>query len=128
MKSLIAKRSVIVKKRKTSITLEDDFWQALHEIPKLRRVSVTRLIGSIDAEREFANLSSAIRLFVLGFFKERQSRRYPTLGLGLGGWGIRGEPRPTPPLRTEGSKGWRDNTRLKLFSAGSVIPGRSREH
>ena len=74
MKSLIAKRSVIVKKRKTSITLEDDFWQALHEIPKLRRVSVTRLIGSIDAEREFANLSSAIRLFVLGFFKERQGR------------------------------------------------------
>ena len=79
MKSLIAKRSVIVKKRKTSITLEDDFWQALHEIARLRRVSVTRLIGSIDAEREFANLSSAIRLFVLGFFKERQSRRYPTL-------------------------------------------------
>jgi predicted DNA-binding ribbon-helix-helix protein len=32
MKSLIVKRTIIVKKRKTSITLEDDFWQALHEI------------------------------------------------------------------------------------------------
>jgi predicted DNA-binding ribbon-helix-helix protein len=77
MKSLIAKRSIIVKKRKTSVTLEDDFWQALHEIAILRRVSVTRLISSIDADREFANLSSAIRLFVLKFFKEEHGRRRP---------------------------------------------------
>ena len=79
MKSLIAKRTVVVKKRKTSITLEDDFWQALIEIARLRRVSVTRLISSIDADREFANLSSAIRLFVLRFFKEGEPRRHPTL-------------------------------------------------
>ena len=79
MKSLIAKRSIIVKKRKTSVTLEDDFWQALIEIARLRRVSVTRLISSIDADREFANLSSAIRLFVLRFFKEERGRRHATL-------------------------------------------------
>jgi predicted DNA-binding ribbon-helix-helix protein len=80
MKSLIAKRSVMVKKRKTSITLEDDFWQALNEIAMLRRISLSRLISSIDADREFAaNLSSAIRLFVLRFFKEREPRRHPTL-------------------------------------------------
>ena len=80
MKSLIAKRSIMVKKRKTSITLEDDFWQALREIARLRRISLSRLISSIDADREFAaNLSSAIRLFVLRFFKEEQGRRYPTL-------------------------------------------------
>ena len=72
MKSLIAKRSIMVKKRKTSITLEDDFWQALREIARLRRISLSRLISIIDADREFAaNLSSAIRLFVLRFFKER---------------------------------------------------------
>jgi predicted DNA-binding ribbon-helix-helix protein len=79
MKSLIAKRSIMVKRRKTSITLEDDFWQALREIAMLRRVSLSRLISSIDADREFANLSSAIRLFVLRFFKEEQGRRHPTL-------------------------------------------------
>ena len=76
MKSLIVRRSVVVKKRKTSISLEDDFWQALREIAKLRRVSLSRLISSIDADREFANLSSAIRLFVLRFFREQ---RHPTL-------------------------------------------------
>jgi predicted DNA-binding ribbon-helix-helix protein len=70
MKSLIAK---------TSVTLEDDFWQALHEIARLRRVTLSRLISSIDADREFANLSSAIRLFVLKFFKEEQGRRRPML-------------------------------------------------
>jgi predicted DNA-binding ribbon-helix-helix protein len=79
MKSLIVRRSVMVKKRKTSISLEDDFWQALHEIARLRRVSLSRLISSIDADRQFTNLSSAIRLFVLGFFKEEQALRHPML-------------------------------------------------
>ena len=80
MKSSIGKHTVVVKKRKTSITLEDDFWQALCEIASLRRISMSRLISSIDADREFAaNLSSAIRLFVLRFFKKGEARRHPTL-------------------------------------------------
>jgi predicted DNA-binding ribbon-helix-helix protein len=79
MKSLIIKRSVFVKNHKTSISLEDDFWQGLIEIARSRRVSVSRLLTSIDADREFANLSSAIRLFVLRFFKEEQAERRPML-------------------------------------------------
>ena len=79
MKSMITKRSVMVKNHKTGVTLEDDFWQALHEIARLHRVSLSRLISSIDADREFANLSSAIRLFILKFFKEEQARRRPML-------------------------------------------------
>jgi predicted DNA-binding ribbon-helix-helix protein len=79
MKSSIGKHTVVVKKRKTSISLEDDFWQGLLEIARSRRVSLSRLISSIDADREFANLSSAIRLFVLRFFKEEQGRRRLTL-------------------------------------------------
>jgi predicted DNA-binding ribbon-helix-helix protein len=71
MKSSIGKHTVVVKKRKTSISLEDDFWQSLHEIARLRRVSLSRLITTIDADREFANLSSTIRLFVLRFFREQ---------------------------------------------------------
>ena len=72
MKSLIVKRSVMIENRYTSVSVEDDFWQALREIAMLRRVSLSRLISSIDADREFANLSSAIRLFVLRFFRERR--------------------------------------------------------
>ena len=77
MKSLIAKHSVMVKDHKTSVSLEEDFWQALIEIARARRVSVTRLITSIDADRELTNLSSAIRLFVFRFFREQQGRRRP---------------------------------------------------
>jgi predicted DNA-binding ribbon-helix-helix protein len=79
MQSLIAKRSIMVKNQKTSVSLEDDFWEGLREIARLRRVSLSRLITSIDADRELTNLSSAIRLFVLRFFRERQDRRRPKL-------------------------------------------------
>ena len=79
MKSLVVKRSVVVKKRKTSVSLEDDFWKSLKVIAKSHQQNLSHLIQEIDQNRQFANLSSAIRLFVLGFFKERQSRRYPTL-------------------------------------------------
>ena len=79
MQSLIAKRSIMVKNQKTSVSLEDDFWEGLREIARLRRVSLSRLISSIDADRQFTNLSSAIRLFVLGFFKEEQALRHPML-------------------------------------------------
>jgi predicted DNA-binding ribbon-helix-helix protein len=79
MKSLIGKHSVVVKNQKTSVSLEDDFWQGLHEIARLRGVSLSRLINRIDADREFTNLSSAIRLFVFRFFKEEQGRRRLTL-------------------------------------------------
>jgi predicted DNA-binding ribbon-helix-helix protein len=79
MKSLVIKRSLPVKNRKTSVSVEDDFWQALREIARSRRVTLSQLLSSIDADRQFANLSSAIRLFVLRFFKEEQGRRHPTL-------------------------------------------------
>jgi len=65
MKSTVVKRSVILNGRKTSVSLEDDFWQALNEIADGRRVSVSNLVQTIDHERRNANLSSAIRVFVL---------------------------------------------------------------
>jgi predicted DNA-binding ribbon-helix-helix protein len=69
MKSLVVKRSVIVKNRYTSVSVEDDFWQSLKVIAKTHQQSLQQLIEEIDQDRTFANLSSAIRLFVLGFYK-----------------------------------------------------------
>ena len=69
MKSLVSKHSIIVNKRKTSISLEDDFWQSLKQIAESRKQSRYHLIEEIDRDRTFSNLSSAIRLFVLGFYK-----------------------------------------------------------
>jgi predicted DNA-binding ribbon-helix-helix protein len=67
MKSLVVKRSVVIAGHKTSVSLEDAFWKALKEIAALRNMALSELVASIDVSREHANLSSAIRLFVLDF-------------------------------------------------------------
>jgi predicted DNA-binding ribbon-helix-helix protein len=68
-RSPIAKRSVLVGGRKSSVSLEDAFWHGLKEIAKKRRMTLSNLVGTIDAGRQQANLSSALRLFVLEFYR-----------------------------------------------------------
>jgi predicted DNA-binding ribbon-helix-helix protein len=69
--SPIIKRSVIIGGHKTSVSLEDRFWNALKEIASGREVTLSELVGAIDKERQHGNLSSAIRLFVLGFYRDQ---------------------------------------------------------
>ena len=71
MKSAIAKRSIAIGGHKTSVSLEDTFWKALKEIASDRDVTLPNLVGVIDASRENGNLSCALRLFVLGFYRDR---------------------------------------------------------
>jgi predicted DNA-binding ribbon-helix-helix protein len=40
---------------------------------------LSELVATIDTERELANLSSAIRLFVLGFYRDRITEKGPDL-------------------------------------------------
>jgi predicted DNA-binding ribbon-helix-helix protein len=61
----IVKRSVAIAGHRTSVSLEPPFWDALKDIAAERALSVQALIGEIDAGRGGANLSSAIRVFVL---------------------------------------------------------------
>jgi predicted DNA-binding ribbon-helix-helix protein len=69
MKSPVIKRSIVVAGRKTSVSLEDAFWDGLKEIAYKRRMTLSALAGTIQAQRQQANLSSAIRLFVLEFYR-----------------------------------------------------------
>jgi predicted DNA-binding ribbon-helix-helix protein len=73
MKSLVVKRSIVIDGYKTSVSLEEAFWNSLKEIARARNESAAQLIAHIDANRQFANLSSAIRLFVLEFCREQFS-------------------------------------------------------
>jgi predicted DNA-binding ribbon-helix-helix protein len=68
MKPSINIRTIIIDGHKTSVSLEDAFWQGLRDIAKRRGETLSCLVGSIDANRQHANLSSAIRLFVLGVY------------------------------------------------------------
>lgn len=61
----VVKRSLVVAGHSTSVSLEDAFWRALRDMATARGCSVARLVGQIDSTRADANLSSAIRVFVL---------------------------------------------------------------
>ena len=69
MKSLVVKRSIVIDGHKTSVSLEEAFWKSLREIAHERGDTLTRLVTSIDVNRETKNLSSAIRVFILDFYK-----------------------------------------------------------
>ncbi|WP_201859922.1 ribbon-helix-helix domain-containing protein [Microvirga soli] len=67
----VLKRSVSIAGHRTSISLEEPFWEGLREIAERENRSVQSLIGRIDAERGEQNLSSAIRVFVLNDLRNR---------------------------------------------------------
>jgi predicted DNA-binding ribbon-helix-helix protein len=70
-KSLVIKRSIVVGGHKTSVSLEDDFWDALKEIAPRQRVALSDLVGALDEQRQHGNLSSTVRLFVLNHYRRR---------------------------------------------------------
>ena len=60
------KRSISIAGHRTSVSLEDEFWDVLAKIATARKTSVAALIAGIDRERRGkTSLSSAIRVFVL---------------------------------------------------------------
>lgn len=70
MAPAVAKRSVTIAGHRTSISLEDAFWDALGEIARRKDCSLAGLIQEIDRERgPDTNLSSAIRLYVLDWYR-----------------------------------------------------------
>jgi predicted DNA-binding ribbon-helix-helix protein len=69
--TLVFKRSIIIAGHKTSVHIEEEFWKSVKEIAAERNMTVMQLVGEIDAKRQHANLSSAIRLFVLGVYRDR---------------------------------------------------------
>ena len=72
MRSSVLKRSIVIARHKTSVSLEDEFWDSLKEIAKERGMTLGALIAAIDADRQHSNLSSAIRLFVLGVYRDQR--------------------------------------------------------
>jgi predicted DNA-binding ribbon-helix-helix protein len=76
MKSPVVKRSIVIAGHKTSVSLEDAFWQALKDIAIGRNLTLSDLVASIDTDRRHGNLSSAIRLFVLDHYRTLSKRPF----------------------------------------------------
>lgn len=71
----IAKRSVSIAGHRTSLSLEDAFWSELKTIAAESGASLATVIEAVDAQRSTANLSSALRIFVLETLKSRMRRQ-----------------------------------------------------
>jgi len=69
MNTAVIKRSIFINGRKTSVSLENEFWAGLHEIAKSRKTTAAKLVGEIDRQRTTVNLSSAIRIYVYNYFR-----------------------------------------------------------
>jgi predicted DNA-binding ribbon-helix-helix protein len=75
MNSTVKKRSIVIDRHKTSISLEDSFWSSLRQIARERVTTVSELIRTLDASRNGGNLSSNIRVFVLDHYRNNVARR-----------------------------------------------------
>jgi predicted DNA-binding ribbon-helix-helix protein len=71
MKSKVIQRTVYVDDCKTSISLENDFWNSLKEIAAQRGQTLIQLISNINTDRKCGTLSSAVRLFVVGVYRDQ---------------------------------------------------------
>jgi predicted DNA-binding ribbon-helix-helix protein len=77
MKSAITKRSIKLNGKKTSVSLEDEFWDGLLAIAKAKSTTPTALLRIVDADRSTRNMSSAIRVFVLNHYRRSSEEQQP---------------------------------------------------
>ena len=65
------KRSLTLQGHRTSVSLEDEFWQAFREIAREKELPINVLAANIDAERDpETGLASAIRVFILDWYRQ----------------------------------------------------------
>lgn len=65
------KRSLTLRGHRTSVSLENEFWQAFRKIAASKNKAINELAAEIDAERGLeSGLASAIRLYVLRHYQE----------------------------------------------------------
>lgn len=69
---IATKRTVVISGHKTSVSLEPEFWSALGDVAGARGLTRPSLISEIEGGRhEPSNLSSAIRVHVLAYYRQR---------------------------------------------------------
>jgi predicted DNA-binding ribbon-helix-helix protein len=78
-KSAVTKRSVVIGGHKTSVSLEEPFWSEVRAIAEAEQITVSNLLRRIDRERTNANLSSAIRVYVLEHVRAKVHRMHREL-------------------------------------------------
>ena len=70
----IVKRSVVIGGHKTSVSLEQPFWEVVREIAAAEATTVSAVLRRVDGARAQSNLSSAVRVYVLEQVRARATR------------------------------------------------------
>jgi len=66
---MLIKKSITLKKHRTSLSLETEFWEALNKISENEKSSIQSLISEIDINRK-SSLASSTRVFILQYYKK----------------------------------------------------------
>jgi len=67
---MLIKKSITIKKHRTSISLEKEFWNALEIVAIQKSSTIERIISDIDLYRN-TSLASSTRVFILQYFLQR---------------------------------------------------------
>src|SRR5438045_8373672 len=69
-------RSILIGSRRTSIRLEDAMWTALNDIARRRHMTVDDVLFVIHRGHNATNLSSAIRVYIVDYYRAALARRF----------------------------------------------------
>jgi len=67
---MLIKKSITIKKHRTSISLEKEFWNALEIVAIQKSSTIERIISDIDIYRN-TSLASSTRVFILQYFLQQ---------------------------------------------------------
>ena len=70
-------KNVIVNGHRTSLRMENELWDGLHEVCRRERLSVDQLCSQIDGERDGLSRTSAVRAFVVDYLRRTAQRATP---------------------------------------------------
>jgi predicted DNA-binding ribbon-helix-helix protein len=115
--STLVNRNVTIQGRRTSLRLEPAMWDALHEIAQRESTSVHELCTKVELDRQESTLTAAIRVYILGYYREATTAQ----GHSLAG---HGQPRGIPESRFSDSGGTARNDRPEDGVLG--VPSASR--
>lgn len=69
MQSVLVSKNVNVGRRRTSLRLEREFWEALMDICARESLTIHQLCTLVDERRHGSSRTSAIRAFVVTYFR-----------------------------------------------------------
>ena len=72
------KRSFTIGGHRTSISLEAPFWEALKEIAARTNTPIARIVQDVDSRRNGEGLSSAVRIWILDYYRNPETSDRPS--------------------------------------------------